>query len=91
MLQTAVLKLRNYTASVTLVLWYAAGLYSVYYTASISSDDNSQFSCIKYIFKILCFHTNAYYYYTSASVPLFTKIGSSPVKGCEGNCGPGGK
>ena len=26
-------------------------------------------------------------------VPLFTssKIGSSPLKGCEGNCRPGGK
>ena len=24
-------------------------------------------------------------------VPLFTEIGSSPLKGCDGNCRPGGK
>ena len=46
MQQTAVLKLRNYSVTVKLVLWYGAGLYCVYYTASISGN-NSQFPCIK--------------------------------------------
>ena len=38
MQQTAVLKLRNYSVTVTLVLCYAAGLCCVYYAASISGD-----------------------------------------------------
>jgi len=55
MQQTAVLKLRNYSATVTSVLWYSAGRY---YTASISGDDSS-ILMHQIDFKNLYFHTNA--------------------------------
>ena len=66
MQQTAVLKLGNYSATVTVVLLYSIGLHCVFCTASISGGtlfyaDNSQFSCINRL-KNLYFHANAYCY-----------------------------
>ena len=59
-----------YQSECDISLWYAVGLYSVYYTASISGGI---LSCMLIIlnfvhqtdFKNLYFHTNAYYYDTS--------------------------
>ena len=67
-----------YQSECDISLWYNVGLYSVYYTASISGYrlfcmSITQFSCIKQITNPY-FHTNAYYWAYDTSINDYMQL-----------------